>query len=265
MSSDHVWYLYTADGQQGPYSSSDLKTWLDEGSITGAWYAWREGLSEWQAISSCPELMPPASPGLPPSPPPAPEPFASATAIRQRSKLTWKDRMPLPSRGMQIALALLVILAAASAGAWQFYPAAFGLSPAPAPIVAKKIPPISLPAAPPETTLAATDSEAADESPVLPNGPPRPFLWKVESPDPQPGARSSWLFGTMHVADSRIVNMPSSVRDAIKSSGALFTEIPMDMSLSLTSMQNMTLPGDKTLKDIVPPDLYGRLSLFLRD
>ena len=81
-----------------------------------------------------------------------------------------------------------------------------------------------------------------------------PFLWKIEGPVP------SYLYGTIHVPDPRVTNLPPAVEQAFASSGAVFTEIPMDAALQLGMMSKMMLPGDQSLSDVVGADLYARLS-----
>lgn len=56
MSDDGGWFLYTAEGQSGPYDAGQIRDWLAAGSITGEWSAWREGRAEWRPISEIAEL-----------------------------------------------------------------------------------------------------------------------------------------------------------------------------------------------------------------
>lgn len=57
MPDDRIWYLWTAKGQEGPYTPAELKAWRDGGHITDGWYVWREGLAGWQVIKDTPELI----------------------------------------------------------------------------------------------------------------------------------------------------------------------------------------------------------------
>jgi uncharacterized protein len=81
-----------------------------------------------------------------------------------------------------------------------------------------------------------------------------PFLWRIEGPVP------SYLYGTIHVPDARVTNLPPAVLQAFASSAAVFTEIPMDGSLQIGMMGKMMLPGDQSLSQVVGPELYTRLS-----
>jgi len=59
MSDDQQWFLYTEDGQQGPYPAEILQGFLTNGQITGEWLVWREGMETWQPLNLIPELIPP--------------------------------------------------------------------------------------------------------------------------------------------------------------------------------------------------------------
>lgn len=62
--------------------------------------------------------------------------------------------------------------------------------------------------------LAAARAEAA----AVPNGDSK--LWKIE----KPGVAPSWLFGTMHITDPRVVRMPDAARTAFDSARTVVIE-----------------------------------------
>lgn len=103
--------------------------------------------------------------------------------------------------------------------------------------------------------LVAQDSRpAADEGPTK-----RPFLYLIERDPP------AFLYGTIHLADDRIMDIPDIVDAAYESSDALYTEIDMDLAkLADATRSRMMLPAGKTLKDILPPELYERADKFLQ-
>ncbi len=89
MSDSESWFLYTAEGQSGPYTTAQLKEWLAAGSITADWSVWRDGFAEWKRIGDLPELTGGAPP-LPPiqvqpaptkPPEPTPEALRAATLV----------------------------------------------------------------------------------------------------------------------------------------------------------------------------------------
>jgi uncharacterized protein YbaP (TraB family) len=81
-----------------------------------------------------------------------------------------------------------------------------------------------------------------------------PFLWRIEGPVP------SYLYGTIHVPDPRVTALPPSVEQAFASSGAVFTEIPMDAALQIGMMGKMLLPGDQNLSQVLGPELHAKLA-----
>ena len=73
------WYVGQGGQQKGPLSEADLKAMLARGEIAPADLVWKDGMAEWKAISTLPELRPaPAAPAAPPPPAPAPPPPAYA-------------------------------------------------------------------------------------------------------------------------------------------------------------------------------------------
>ncbi len=81
-----------------------------------------------------------------------------------------------------------------------------------------------------------------------------PFLWKIE------GAHTTYLYGTIHVPDPRVVDLPPSVEAAFKDSQAVFTEIRMDSATQIGVQRKVMLPDDQRLRDIVGQPLFDRLS-----
>ena len=81
----------------------------------------------------------------------------------------------------------------------------------------------------------------------------RPMLWKVD------GKKSSYLFGTIHFPDERVLKLPASVRKALGASDAVYTEIPMDPESQMKAGAQAMLAGDQTLKEILPAELYARV------
>lgn len=67
MPDDRIWYLWTANGQERPYTHDELGAWYEGGHINGEWYVWREGLAEWQLIKDTPELVALLTAPAPPS------------------------------------------------------------------------------------------------------------------------------------------------------------------------------------------------------
>jgi uncharacterized protein len=85
---------------------------------------------------------------------------------------------------------------------------------------------------------------------------PAPFLWKIEAE----GKPVTYLFGTIHVPDARVVKLPPAVEQAFGASQAVFTEIRMDPATQMGVQAKLMLPDDQHLKDVVGQPLFDRLS-----
>ena len=85
-----------------------------------------------------------------------------------------------------------------------------------------------------------------------------PFLWEIS------GTKTSYLFGTVHLPDQRVANLPASVNRAFEVSEAVFTEIPLDTSSLMAQVSQLMLPGPRTLHEILPPDLLQRTEKALQ-
>ncbi len=91
--------------------------------------------------------------------------------------------------------------------------------------------------------------------------PEHAFIWKVE----KAGHATSYLFGTMHVPDTRFTKFNDTVKQAFKQADGVFTELPMDI-LEDPSTQELfleigMLKDGRKLKDFLSDDHYQRLSV----
>lgn len=85
----------------------------------------------------------------------------------------------------------------------------------------------------------------------------RPLLWRIGA-----GETCSYLFGTIHVADPRVLDIPAVVQQALASCEALRTEIPLDAATLQEVQRVMLLPEGRTLHDVLPRELVVRLEAF---
>lgn len=88
----------------------------------------------------------------------------------------------------------------------------------------------------------------------------KPFLWRIE------GKKPSYLFGTLHVDDERILTIPDVVIQAVQQSDIIYTEIKLDY-ISISQTFDFYKRNDgKALTDLLPPDLYDQIrqALFLK-
>ena len=101
--------------------------------------------------------------------------------------------------------------------------------------------------------LGTLPARAADVEPT-----PYPLLWRIETEPP------SWLFGTIHLGDPRVLALSTAVEDALYGSDAVFTELPMGGSLMSGMARHIFLPPDQTLEDVLPAKLHARLQAYLK-
>ncbi|MFT7620011.1 MAG: hypothetical protein ACI97A_003668 [Planctomycetota bacterium] len=89
-----------------------------------------------------------------------------------------------------------------------------------------------------------------------------PFLWRIDSLKGNPLKTDSWLYGTMHLGDKRLVTLPHVVTEAIKGADALYCEVEMggDQAAAQQMMlAKMMHPAGTTIESELPKDLYARL------
>ena len=106
------------------------------------------------------------------------------------------------------------------------------------------------------TVLTAASASAQEKAAVQPTE--KPFLWVIEGKTP------SYLYGTIHVPDDRVLALPKVVEEAVDACDALYTEIPMDMGVLMAAAAKMMLPAEKTLADVLPKKLYERTDKYLQ-
>ncbi len=89
----------------------------------------------------------------------------------------------------------------------------------------------------------------------------RSLLWRLEH-ERAPGP--SWIFGTMHVADSRAFGLLEPVKDRIRQSRAFATEFRLDALAAPQDPQALLLPDGQTLTRLLGPAHFDKLRHILR-
>ncbi len=85
----------------------------------------------------------------------------------------------------------------------------------------------------------------------------RPFLWKIDAETP------SYLFGTIHLPDARVVSLEKSVETALDGADVVLTEIPLDGTTQSKMLGAAMLTGEETLADLLPEKLFQRTAKYL--
>ncbi len=80
----------------------------------------------------------------------------------------------------------------------------------------------------------------------------RGLLWKIEGAS----ARPSYLLGTMHSEDPRIINLPAQVKTVFEHASSFSAELNMDMENLLQASQYMFYTDETKLQTMIDPRLY---------
>jgi uncharacterized protein YbaP (TraB family) len=86
-----------------------------------------------------------------------------------------------------------------------------------------------------------------------------PFLWEGQA-----GTHHLALFGTIHVPDARVLDLPASVRAAFARADRVVTEIPLDASAQAAMASALLLPNPQRLRTIIGDARFARLEARVR-
>lgn len=84
-----------------------------------------------------------------------------------------------------------------------------------------------------------------------------PLLWRIERQPP------SYLYGTVHLPDPRLLRLPAPVRAALDGADVVYTEVRMDDAMQAEAARRALLPGDQTLSDVLPAAVLADLEGYL--
>ncbi|MBM3960769.1 MAG: TraB/GumN family protein [Planctomycetes bacterium] len=111
---------------------------------------------------------------------------------------------------------------------------------------------------PAQVPAPATKPAEAPAAVAAPTQVERPLLWRIELAPP------SYLFGTIHLPDDRVTELPPVVADVIERCDALYTELPMDLALLMKQMGRMQLPEGTTLRSALGDELYDEVAAYVQ-
>ncbi len=114
--------------------------------------------------------------------------------------------------------------------------------------------------------LCAVSSAASAQNPALQPPPSategaieRGLLWSVTGPDIPP----SFVFGTIHLEDPRVTELPSLVREKLALCALFVPEAIPDPGAFLEVGGEMFLKGERTLESLVGPSLFEQVAGML--
>ncbi|MEO3427319.1 TraB/GumN family protein [Pelagibius sp. CAU 1746] len=98
------------------------------------------------------------------------------------------------------------------------------------------------------------------ERPDIPHGQGR--LWKVE----REGLAPSYVFGTMHVDDKRVMDLPPAVETAFAAADTAAFELIDDTVVAVETLydERMELTGDETLEELIGSRSFGILRWHMK-
>jgi len=80
------------------------------------------------------------------------------------------------------------------------------------------------------------------------------ILWQVE----RPGLRPSYILGTVHTDDSRVINLPQIIRQKLRQADSFVAELMLDSFSMQEANQLMFLPGGQKLETLIGTQRYRR-------
>ena len=91
---------------------------------------------------------------------------------------------------------------------------------------------------------------------------PRGMIYRIQAPAaPTP----SFILGTIHSEDPRVLDLPAPVRSAFELSPGFVLEVVPDAQAIIKSMITMNYTDGRTLKEVLPTDLYRRTAEALQE
>lgn len=81
------------------------------------------------------------------------------------------------------------------------------------------------------------------------------LLWRIDGPG---GRRPSYVFGTMHVEDPRVVKLAAPVEEAFSKAGRVCTETRLDYEAVAAQLQMLFFTDGRTLRAVAGERLYAR-------
>ena len=88
------------------------------------------------------------------------------------------------------------------------------------------------------------------------------LLWKISHPSAQDIA-PSYLFGTIHSEDPRVLQLPYKVQDAFDASQHFCMEVVFDVRTSLTLAQSMVYRDGQELKSVLGGMLFNKVAALM--
>ncbi|MFW2439804.1 MAG: TraB/GumN family protein [Arenicellales bacterium] len=92
-----------------------------------------------------------------------------------------------------------------------------------------------------------------------------PMLWRIEHPEANSGNRSSYIFGTMHIDDEKVMAIPDSVLRRLAAADTLMLELELNASGSVNILRKMLFTDGKNLQQVIGETEFEEVTLALAE
>jgi uncharacterized protein YbaP (TraB family) len=92
-----------------------------------------------------------------------------------------------------------------------------------------------------------------------------PLLWRIESPRPDKHVRSSYIFGTIHIDDQQVMDIPDSVTRRLSVANSLLLELELNDINSIDILRKMLFTDGKNLQQFLSQANYDRVTQALAE
>ena len=101
---------------------------------------------------------------------------------------------------------------------------------------------------------------------TLPGDTDGPLLWRIEHPNAAAGdIRSSYIFGTIHIDDKRVMAIPVSVTRRLASVATLMLELELNANGSVDILRKMLFTDGRSLPQVIGEEPFNRVTEALLD
>ena len=92
-----------------------------------------------------------------------------------------------------------------------------------------------------------------------------PMLWRIEHPDATSENLSSYIFGTIHIDDEKVMAIPDSVMRRLAAADTLILELELNASGSVNILRKMLFTDGRSLKQVIGETEFKEVTLALAE
>ncbi len=92
-----------------------------------------------------------------------------------------------------------------------------------------------------------------------------PMLWRIEHPDSGSGVLSSYIFGTIHIDDEKVMAIPDSVLRRLAAADTLMLELELNDGGSVNILRKMLFTDGRSLEQVIGETEFKEVTLALAE